>query len=130
MTKRKRRDIFGNIAECGQEKDNPEYTWPKLRLGIQNYLTYKTGRKLKKIHSREFKFFYEKLTELEEKYGLKLKLGPNDFNIHTAPPVSPKIKVGTTMNVRLHMRGRYDNEYITMLENQEGKNSKENHAFQ
>ena len=53
-------------------------------LGIQNYLVYKNGRKLPKVHQRDFGYFYSQLKALEKKHGEKLLLGPNDFDIHPA----------------------------------------------
>ncbi|MHA1369312.1 MAG: radical SAM protein [Promethearchaeota archaeon] len=64
-----------------------------IRIGIQNYLEYKTGRKLAKVKSREFGYFYKCLRKLEKKYHVKLLLGPKDFNIHPARLWSPKIQM-------------------------------------
>jgi len=56
-----------------------------VRMGIQNYLVYKTGRKLGKVKEREFGYFYTRLRALEKKHGTKLVLGASDFGIHPAP---------------------------------------------
>jgi uncharacterized Fe-S cluster-containing radical SAM superfamily enzyme len=51
----------------------------QLPLGIQNFLTYKTGRNPAKPWSWEK--FYGFLKELEQKYQIKLIVSPKDFNI-------------------------------------------------
>ncbi|MEX2682641.1 MAG: radical SAM protein [Candidatus Sigynarchaeota archaeon] len=56
-----------------------------IRMGIQNYLVYKTGRKLGKVKEREFNYFYTRLRALEKKHGTKLVLNAGDFGIHAAP---------------------------------------------
>jgi len=86
--------------------------WPKLRLGIQNYLTYKTGRKIRKTKMRDFSFFYKTLRELEHAHGLKLKLGPHDFNIHKTGAVSPPARLNEIIQVEIIHPGRFENEYI------------------
>lgn len=49
-------------------------------LGIQNYLTYKTGRAPAKAW--DWQRFYEFISELEKKTGVGLKLSPDKFGIH------------------------------------------------
>lgn len=56
-----------------------------VRLGIQNYLVYRTGRKIGKVKEREFSFFYKQLRALEKEHGTKLVLNARDFGIHPAP---------------------------------------------
>jgi uncharacterized Fe-S cluster-containing radical SAM superfamily enzyme len=100
------------IINYVKEKEAQGYIWPKLRLGIQNYLTYKTGRKLKKIFSREFKFFYDRLKKMEHQYGLKLKLGPVDFDIFKTQSISAPLHEGDVANIEIIKIGRWKNEYI------------------
>jgi uncharacterized Fe-S cluster-containing radical SAM superfamily enzyme len=56
-----------------------------VRIGIQNYLVYRTGRKLGKVKEREFGHFYKQLRVLEKKHDTKLVLNAKDFGIHPAP---------------------------------------------
>ncbi|MHA1794293.1 MAG: radical SAM protein [Promethearchaeota archaeon] len=94
-----------------------------LSIGIQNYLVYKTGRKLKKTKQREFNYFYKRLRQLEKKYGVKLLLGPSDFNIHSCSkieaPIVPFIKESSRstkktriIEVEIVSAGRYSNEFL------------------
>jgi uncharacterized protein len=112
--------IFDIINYVKIKETDHNISWPKLRLGIQNYLSYKTGRKLKKVHSREFKHFYKRLTAMEKESGLKLKLGPNDFNIHRAILMSPPVNKGHVAEVEVVMKGRWKNEYICSLNSEWG----------
>ncbi|MHA1932568.1 MAG: radical SAM protein [Promethearchaeota archaeon] len=85
----------------------------KLQIGIQKYLTYKTGRKLKKIRPKSWDYFYKQLSRLEKKYNIKLKLGPKDFNIHKRTRVaSLGLKKDDVLNLRVVSVGRWENEYI------------------
>jgi uncharacterized Fe-S cluster-containing radical SAM superfamily enzyme len=101
-----------DIIKYVKAKSLANFVWPKLRIGIQNYLTYKTGRKLKKIYQREFHFFYQRLKTLEKDHQLKLKLGPLDFGIHSCRAIVPSVKIGETINCKILSLGRWKNEYI------------------
>jgi uncharacterized Fe-S cluster-containing radical SAM superfamily enzyme len=92
---------------------NQGFSEKKIQLGIQKYLIYKTGRKLKKIRPKSWGYFYKQLSKLEKKYNIKLKLGPKDFGIQ-------KRKVGIPLNYRkgdiikltIVSKGRWPNECI------------------
>jgi uncharacterized Fe-S cluster-containing radical SAM superfamily enzyme len=56
-----------------------------VRIGIQNYLVYRTGRKIGKVKEREFGYFYKQLRALEKVHDTKLVLSAKDFGIHPAP---------------------------------------------
>lgn len=105
-----------DIIHYVKEKEKSGYYWPKIRLGIQNYLTYKTGRKIKKAFSREFSYFYKRLRGFEKEYGLKLKLGPSDFDIKKQTPIVPPVKENDEVYARIIAKGRYKDEYIGVLE--------------
>ncbi len=97
-----------------QEKNG--YYWPKLRMGIQNYLTYRTGRKIKKARMRDFSYFYKLLKNMEKEFKIKLKLGPKDFDIHKTTAIFPPVRLGDIRNVEIIMKGRWKNEYIALFE--------------
>ncbi|MHA2000200.1 MAG: radical SAM protein [Promethearchaeota archaeon] len=93
----------------------------KLVLGIQNYLVYKTGRKLSKVKQRDFGYFYKKLKTLGVKHGIKLSLGPSDFGIHPAPTIHPpsifsrvemKKHENMAINIDIVSPGRQDQEFL------------------
>ena len=85
----------------------------KIQLGIQKYLIYKTGRKLKKIRPKSWGYFYKQLSNLEKKYNIKLKLGPIDFGIHHRKLVaSLNLKKNDTIELKVISKGRWNREYI------------------
>ncbi len=94
------------------------YTKEQIQLGIQKYLVYKTGRKLKKIKPRSWGYFYHQLSELENKYNIKLKLGPKDFGIHSRPLFNFPLKEGEIISVEIVSKGRWKNECIGKINNQ------------
>ncbi|MHA1986697.1 MAG: radical SAM protein [Promethearchaeota archaeon] len=97
------------------------YSERKLQIGIQKYLMYKKGRKLKKIRPKSWGYFYKQLSRLEKKYGIKLKLGPKDFNIHKRIIVSSlKLKKDDILNISVISVGRWENEYIGKINNNLG----------
>ena len=89
------------------------YSNNKLQLGIQKYLIYKTGRKLKKIRPKSWGYFYKQLSFLEKKYDIKLKLGPKDFGIHPRKGAeSLNLKKNDTLKLNVVSKGRWKREYI------------------
>jgi len=87
-----------------------------IQIGIQKYLIYKTGRKLKKIRPKTWGYFYQQLADLEDKYNIKLKLGPQDFNIHDRTLFTLDIKEKEIISVKVVSPGRWKNECIAMID--------------
>ncbi len=63
--------------------------WPAL--GIQKYREHKNGRKIDGYEEISWERFYSKLEDLEEKYSIKLKLGPEDFGIYKVGFSLPRV---------------------------------------
>ncbi len=94
------------------------YPDKKIQIGIQKYLIYKTGRKLKKIRPKSWGYFYNQLTSLEKKYNIKLKLGPRDFGIHKRKIVaSLKVRKNDLLRLKVISKGRWEKEYIGKINN-------------
>jgi uncharacterized Fe-S cluster-containing radical SAM superfamily enzyme len=108
-------DDIEEIIKLGKKIEAQGYKSTFPLLGIQNYLLYKTGRKFWKVNPRTFDYFYAKLTELEKKHKMKLKLGPIDFNIHPATPLTPPVQVGSKVSAKILCKGRSNIEYIGAL---------------
>ncbi len=91
-----------------------------VRIGIQNYLVYRTGRKLGKVKEREFGYFYKQLRALEKKYDTKLVLSARDFGIHPAPTYPSDLIAairqaggkGRAVEVEIVAPGRNEKEFI------------------
>ncbi len=93
----------------------------KMQIGIQKYLIYKTGRKLKKIRPKSWGYFYKQLSFLEKKYDIKLKLGPHDFGIHKRKTVaSLKVRKNDFLKLKVISKGRWEREYIGKISNNFG----------
>jgi uncharacterized Fe-S cluster-containing radical SAM superfamily enzyme len=93
------------------------YSEKKIQIGIQKYLIYKTGRKLKKIRPKSWDYFYKQLSTLEKKYDIKLKLGPRDFGIHKRKTVAfLNIKKNDFINLEIISKGRWKREYIGKID--------------
>ncbi|MFX0006558.1 MAG: radical SAM protein [Promethearchaeota archaeon] len=97
------------------------YSEKNIQIGIQKYLIYKTGRKLKKIRPKTWGYFYKQLAFLENKYNLKLKLGPIDFGIHKRKTVaSLNVQKNDLIRLRVISKGRWEREYIGKIDNDFG----------
>jgi len=82
-------------------------------LGIQKYIRYKHGRKLKNVVS--FKEFYSKLALLEKEYGIKLILRPEDFRMEKRRKISHPIKKGDKFRAKLVCNGRMFGEKLAIV---------------
>ncbi|MBY9005595.1 MAG: radical SAM protein [Candidatus Lokiarchaeota archaeon] len=91
---------------------NKGFSDKKIQIGIQKYLVYKTGRKLKKIQPKSWGYFYKQLAHLENKYSIKLKLGPKDFGIHERSLLKLEISQGDIFPIEIVSNGRWKNECI------------------
>jgi len=105
-------ELIRFVQALNNEAGSPD----KVQLGIQKYLIYKkTGRRVKKIRPKSWDYFYSQLKILEKKFNMKLKLGPKDFNIHKRKGISLPLKKGDITQANVISKGRWDNEYITSI---------------
>lgn len=82
----------------------------KSRIGIQNFLNYKTGRNpVKEIKMDKF---YKWLGELEKEYEYPLIFKAEDFKIHPTPKLNNPIKKNEKIEARVIALGRAKNEII------------------
>lgn len=89
------------------------YSEKKIQIGIQKYLIYKTGRKLGRIRPKTWGYFYKRLSGLEKKYNIKLKLGPNDFGIHKRKSIDTlSLKKNDLIKLEIISKGRWKRECI------------------
>ncbi|MFW9971960.1 MAG: radical SAM protein [Candidatus Odinarchaeota archaeon] len=93
------------------------YSEKKIQIGIQKYLIYKTGRKLKKVRPKSWGYFYKQLSSLEKKYNIKLKLGPHDFGIHKRKTYSSlRVQKNDLLKLNVISKGRWEKEYIGKID--------------
>lgn len=79
-------------------------------VGFQNFLYYKGGRN--PIEEVGWDDFNAKLEELEEKFGVRLKLGAEDFDIEYDNTLDKPFKKKDYVTVQKLFRGRMNNETI------------------
>ena len=84
-------------------------------LGIQKYIPYKTGRRLKNVMT--FKEFYKKLEEMEREYGIKLILKPKDFGMEKRDRIPCPIRKGEKFKAKIVANGRLRGERICVVRN-------------
>jgi len=82
------------------------------KIGIQKYEIHKYGRKAKGIKALNYWKFYKKLEELEKSYKVKLKLGPNDFNIKRCNSLEKVFGIGEKVIVEVKIDGWFKNQKI------------------
>jgi len=105
------------IIKLVVNKRREGYSEKKIQLGIQKYLIYRTGRKLKKIRPKSWDYFYTQLTKLEKKYDIKLKLGPIDFGIHKREKTMPlNLKKNDIVDLKIVSNGRWKHECIGKID--------------
>lgn len=83
-------------------------------IGFQNFLEYKGGRKPVKAISMDD--FYDWLKPYEEKYDIKLRLYPQDFNIYEDKTIEKPFKKNAKIKARIVCPGRKRGEVIASAE--------------
>lgn len=83
-------------------------------LGIQKYVPHKYGRKPVAVRNASWREFSEFLKKLEEKYRLKLLLGPEDYGLKEAPRLPVPYKKGETLRLIVVEKGLLKNEYLAL----------------
>ena len=86
-------------------------------FGIQNYLLYKHGKRIKGYKEVSWKEFYTFLHLLEEKYKVKLLLKKEDVNIVPLKHLAKPFYKGNIVSGIVKSYGRYKNEYIVVSSN-------------
>lgn len=81
-------------------------------IGIQKYEAHKYGRKPKGVKEMSWWRFYRMLGAMEKEFGVKLKLGPNDFGIHKARMLPAKFRRGEKIRVEILADGWMRGEKI------------------
>ncbi len=103
-------DEITKIVEFGQEIGVGRM-YPGF--GIQNYVKYQFGKKVK-CKPMRFDQFFERIAELEQKYNLKLKLTPQDFGIHKAKSLPKVFRKGDMVRLEIVAPGRVFGEMLAV----------------
>jgi len=81
-------------------------------LGIQNFLNYKTGRNPTK--ARDWKEFYQMITDLEKKTGVHLKLSHEDFGIRKTKELPKPFEIDEVVPATIKCPDRFPNTVIAV----------------
>lgn len=84
------------------------------KLGIQNFLRYKTGRNPTKAW--EWKKFYQFIEDLEKKHNIKLKWDEEDFGIKKTKPLPKPFKIGDEVKAVIKCPDRFPDSCIAVAE--------------
>ena len=84
------------------------------RLGIQNFLRYKTGRNPAK--QLPWEDFYEKLAEWEKKHGMKLRWTKEDFNVGKTKELPKPFREGEIITATIKCPDRFSNGVIAVAD--------------
>ena len=85
------------------------------KLGIQNFLEYKFGKKPAK--QLDFEEFFKRLKGLEKKHNAKLILSSDDFNIQYTKKLPKPADKGDIIKAEIKFPGRLKKEMIGVFDN-------------
>ncbi|MCS7104455.1 MAG: radical SAM protein [Thermofilaceae archaeon] len=89
--------------------------WPPL--GIQKFELHKYGRKPKGVREMKWQEFYAILRKLEDRYGVKLILRPEDFNIKRTKPLPLTLRRFEKVKVRVVGPGWLKGQWLGVAKN-------------
>ena len=104
--------IIGSYNEGEMEKIVQFAKEIGATTAMQNYLYYKRGRNPRDAKQIPWEEFYEKLEELERKYGSKLIFSAADYSIIKTKPLPKPYRKGQVVKATIIAEGRYPREYI------------------
>ncbi|MAG16380.1 molybdenum cofactor biosynthesis protein MoaA [Candidatus Woesearchaeota archaeon] len=87
------------------------------KMGVQNFLYYKQGRKPANTEQMPWEQFYEMLKKLEKENDFKLMLDESDFGIKKLKPLPKPFKKDNVVDAVIKCAGRYPNEVIAASDN-------------
>lgn len=82
------------------------------RLGIQNFLRYKTGRN--PAREMPWETFYALLAELEQKHQIKLRLDKGDFAVRETKELPPPFREGDIISAVITCPDRFPRSVIAV----------------
>ncbi|MEK6938808.1 MAG: radical SAM protein [Nanoarchaeota archaeon] len=84
-------------------------------VGIQNFLNYKTGRN--PVQALEWNKFYQLISDLEKKSGMKLRLSHEDFGIRKTKELPKPFEVDEVVAAEIKCPDRFPNTVIAVAKN-------------
>ncbi len=83
-------------------------------LGIQKYVEHKHGRRIPGVREWSWSYFFKKLRELEEEFGIKLILSPEDYGMRKTRQIKSPFKKGEIVKLQIVHYGWLRNEYVAV----------------
>lgn len=81
-------------------------------LGIQKYVAHRRGRRVPGVREWSWEYFFKRLKKLEDKYGIRLVLRPEDFDLKKAPRIPHPYHRGETLKLTVVAVGWLPGEYL------------------
>jgi uncharacterized Fe-S cluster-containing radical SAM superfamily enzyme len=86
----------------------------KCRIGIQNYLEYKRGKRPEGVKAISMDEFYARLKELERKHYARLILSEDDFLIKKTEKLKPVFRKGEIITAEIKALGKIKGEVLAV----------------
>ncbi|MEM4035910.1 MAG: radical SAM protein [Fervidicoccaceae archaeon] len=83
-------------------------------VGVQKYVAHKRGRKMSEAREWSWDRFYRELEKLEEKFGVRLALRPEDYGLNPAPRVPLPYRRGDTVKLVVVSEGWLPGEMLAV----------------
>ena len=84
------------------------------RISVQKYELYKYSRKERDAERISWYHFYKQLETWEREFGIKLKIGPHDFNVKRTKKIPLVLKKGEVVYAEIRGEGWLPNEMIAV----------------
>lgn len=101
-------DEIEKLVELSKTIKNNKYP----TIGVQNYLTYKGGRKIAK--EKSWDDFYKFLKDIEKRQGVPLTMSQEIFNIKKDNTLKKPFKKNQIIEAEIICKGRAKNEYLAV----------------
>jgi len=84
----------------------------KLKIGLQNYETYKYSRKMRELKKQTYWKFYDQIKKWEKEFDIKLRMNHDDLGIEKRPRIPEAFNIGDKLKVKIVAPGWFSNQMI------------------
>ncbi|MEK6922690.1 MAG: radical SAM protein [Nanoarchaeota archaeon] len=88
-----------------------------VKIGLQNYETYKYSRKMKEAKKQTYWKFYNQIKSWEKEYNLKLRVTDKDLGIEKRPRIPEIFLIGEKVQAKIKAPGWLPNQMIGVAKN-------------
>ena len=86
--------------------------WPPFT--VQKYVKHKRGRKVKGVKEWSWERFWQWISEVERKYGLRLRWSMEEWGMKYAPKLPTLYETGSRVKVEVIARGHIKGEWLAV----------------